>query len=45
MNVIAVRSGDEDKEEIKALLEVLNSQDIKDFILETYDGAVIPASK
>ena len=24
--------GDEDKEEIKALLEVLNSQEIKDFI-------------
>jgi len=45
VNVIAVRSGDEDKEEIKALLEVLNSQDIKDFILETYDGAVIPASE
>ena len=32
VNVIAVRSGDEDREEIKALLEVLNSQEIKDFI-------------
>ena len=45
VNVIAVRSGDEDKEEIKALLEVLNSQEIKDFFLEKYKGAVIPASK
>lgn len=45
VNVIAVRSGDEDREEIKALLEVLNSQEIKDFINETYDGAVIPASE
>ena len=45
VNVIAVRSGDEDKEEIKALFEVLNSQEIKDFILEKYEGAVVPASK
>ena len=37
--------GDEDKEEIKALIEVLNSQEIKDFILEKYEGAVVPASK
>ena len=45
VNVIAVRSGDEDREEIKALLEVLNSQEIKDFLFEQYKGAVIPASK
>ena len=45
VNVIAVHSGDEDKEEIKALLEVLNSQEIQDFILEKYEGAVVPASK
>ena len=45
VNVIAVKEGDEDKEEIKALLEVLNSQEIKDFLLEKYEGAVIPASK
>ena len=31
VNVIAVKEGDEDKEEIKALFEVLNSQEIKDF--------------
>ena len=45
VNVIAVRSGDEDREEIKALLEVLNSQEIKDFLLEKYKGAVIPANQ
>ncbi len=45
VNVIAVKEGDEDKEEIKALIEVLNSQEIKDFILEKYEGAVVPASK
>ena len=45
VNVIAVRSGDEDREEIKALLEVLNSQEIKDFLLEKYEGAVIPANE
>ncbi|WP_428911122.1 MetQ/NlpA family ABC transporter substrate-binding protein [Niallia sp. Krafla_26] len=44
VNVIAVKEGDEDKEEIKALIEVLNSQEIKDFILEKYEGAVVPAS-
>ena len=40
VNVIAVQRGDEDQEEIKALIEVLNSQEIKDFILEKYEGAV-----
>jgi D-methionine transport system substrate-binding protein len=45
VNVIAVRSGDEDREEIKALLEALNSQKIKDFLLEKYKGAVIPANE
>jgi D-methionine transport system substrate-binding protein len=45
VNVIAVRSGDEDREEIKALLEALNSQKIKDFLLEKYEGAVIPANE
>lgn len=45
VNVIAVKEGDEDKEDIKALVEVLNSQEIKDFILEKYEGAVVPASK
>ena len=45
VNVIAVIEGDEDKEEIKALIEVLHSKEIQDFILEQYEGAVVPASK
>jgi D-methionine transport system substrate-binding protein len=45
VNIIAVRSGDENKKEIKALVEVLHSQEIQDFILEKYKGAVVPASK
>ncbi|NRG43702.1 MetQ/NlpA family ABC transporter substrate-binding protein [Bacillus sp. CRN 9] len=45
VNVIAVRSGDEDKEEIKALIEVLHSQEIQDFILEKYNGAVVPVKE
>lgn len=41
-NVVAVRTGDEDREEIKALDEVLTSREIKQFIEEKYQGAVIP---
>ena len=42
VNVIAVKEGNEDSEAIRALVEVLKSQEIQDFINETYDGAVIP---
>ena len=42
VNVIAVKEGNEDSEPIKALLEVLKSDEIKDYINSTYDGAVIP---
>ncbi|WP_338471910.1 MetQ/NlpA family ABC transporter substrate-binding protein [Niallia sp. XMNu-256] len=45
VNVIAVKEGNEDKEEIKALIDVLNSQEVKDFILEKYEGAVLPATE
>jgi D-methionine transport system substrate-binding protein len=45
VNVIAVNSGDEKKEEIKALVEVLHSKEIQDFILEKYEGAVVPVSE
>ena len=45
VNIIAVRSGDENKEEIKALVEVLHSKEIQDFILEKYKGAVVPVSE
>jgi D-methionine transport system substrate-binding protein len=45
VNVIAVRSGDENKESIKTLVEVLHSKEIQDFILEQYKGAVVPVSE
>ncbi|WP_342488607.1 MetQ/NlpA family ABC transporter substrate-binding protein [Cytobacillus sp. FSL W7-1323] len=45
VNVIAVRAGDEDKEEIKALLEVLHSEEIQSFIEEQYEGAVVPVTE
>ncbi|MCM3567536.1 MetQ/NlpA family ABC transporter substrate-binding protein [Neobacillus mesonae] len=43
VNIIAVRKGDENKPAIKALVEVLQSKEIQDFILEKYKGAVVPA--
>lgn len=42
VNVIAVKEGNEESEPIKALIEVLKSDEIKNYINETYDGAVIP---
>lgn len=42
VNIIAVQKGDEDQEEIKALIEALTSEDIQDFILEEWGGAVVP---
>ena len=42
VNVIAVRKGDEDKAEIKALIEVLKSKEIQDFILEEWEGSIVP---
>ncbi len=42
VNIIAVKKGNENNEGIKALVEVLKSDEIKKFIKETYDGAVIP---
>ena len=42
VNIIAVKEGSEDKAGIKALVDVLKSDDIKKYIEEKYDGAVIP---
>lgn len=44
VNVLAVRSGDENKEEVLALYEVLTSPEITKFIIDTYEGAVVPVS-
>lgn len=40
-NIIAVRAGDENRAAIKALIEALNSQKVKDFIANTYEGGVV----
>jgi len=42
-NIVAVKEGNEDKDYIKALDEVLTSPEVKDFINEKYKGAIIPA--
>ena len=42
VNVIAVKEGNENSDKIKALVDVLKSDEIKDFINEKYDGAVVP---
>lgn len=41
-NLVVVRSEDQDREEIKTLVEVLQSDEIKKFLEEKYQGAVIP---
>ena len=42
VNVVVVKEVNEDNEGVKALVDVLKSDEIKDFINKTYDGAVIP---
>ncbi|MBR2528521.1 MAG: MetQ/NlpA family ABC transporter substrate-binding protein [Blautia sp.] len=42
VNVIAVYEGNEESEKIKALVDVLKSDEITEYINNTYDGAVIP---
>ncbi len=41
VNIIAVYEGHENDEKIKALVKVLRSDDIKKFIEDKYDGAVV----
>jgi D-methionine transport system substrate-binding protein len=42
-NNIVVRNGDQERAEIKKLVKVLNSPEVKKFIEEKYQGAVVPA--
>jgi len=44
-NIIAVRKGDEDSDKVKALMDVLRSDDIKKFIDKKYQGSVISVSE
>lgn len=45
VNIIAVQEGNENNKEIKALVEVLKSKEIQDFILEEWGGSVVPVKK
>ncbi|WP_153732081.1 MetQ/NlpA family ABC transporter substrate-binding protein [Sporosarcina obsidiansis] len=42
VNIVATKSGDENSDAIKALVEVLTSKEIQDFIVEEWNGAVVP---
>lgn len=41
-NVVAVRSGDENRPELQALIQALQTQEVADYINNTYQGAVAP---
>ncbi|HEX7055957.1 MAG TPA: MetQ/NlpA family ABC transporter substrate-binding protein [Bacilli bacterium] len=41
-NIVVVRTGDENRPEIKTLVDVITSPEVKDFINRNYQGAVIP---
>ena len=40
-NIIAVKDGTQDTDKIKALVAAVNSQPVKDYILNTYKGAIV----
>jgi D-methionine transport system substrate-binding protein len=42
-NNVVVRNGDQERPEIKKLVEALNSPEVKKFIQDKYQGAVVPA--
>lgn len=41
-NVVAVKSGDENRPELQALIAALQTQEVADYINNTYEGAVAP---
>lgn len=41
-NVVAVKEGNEKSDAIQALIDAITSEEVKQFIDETYDGAVVP---
>ena len=42
-NIIAVRAGDETREDIQTLVNVLKSDEMKEWIASNYEGSVLPA--
>ena len=43
VNIIAVRDGDENREDIKTLLNTIKTDKVKKFIEDKYKGAIVPA--
>ena len=43
VNIVVVKKGNEEKEYIKALNEVLNSKEVKEFIATKYQGSIVEA--
>lgn len=42
-NLVAVRAGEEKEEKFAKLMEALHSEKVREFLLEKYEGAVVPA--
>ncbi|WP_026907025.1 MetQ/NlpA family ABC transporter substrate-binding protein [Paucisalibacillus globulus] len=42
VNIVAARAEDENNEDLKKVVEVLQSEEIQNFIVENYGGAVVP---
>ena len=42
-NIVVVRNGDENREDIKELINLLQTEEVKQFLKEKYGSAVIPA--
>lgn len=42
-NIIAVKNGDQDREDLKALIDALQSDTVRKYIEDTFEGAVVPA--
>ena len=42
-NILVVKEGNESNEAVQALISALQSDEVREFIIETYEGAVVPA--
>lgn len=42
-NIVVVRAGEENEEKYQKLIEALQSEEVKNFIEENYEGGVVPA--
>lgn len=45
VNVIAVKSEDKDNKALNTLVDVLHSKEIQDFMIDNYDGAIVPVGE